>query len=106
VNATARSAQRYVGRLAAMAGNFSHGPAHVWDSDTRSDISDDEHLRAAHGPILTTDDLAVLEAELARQRAAHAIAVERDKASMHRSSPSAFASSSPSRLGPATSGSP
>ena len=78
MNATARSAQRYVGRLAAMAGNFSHGPAHVWDSDTRSDISDDEHLRAAHGPILTADDLAVLEAELARQRAAHAIAVERD----------------------------
>jgi hypothetical protein len=78
VNATARSAQRYVGRLAAMPGNFSQGPAHVWDSDTRSDISDDEHLRAAHGPILTADDLAVLEAELARQRAAHAIAVERD----------------------------
>ncbi len=78
MNATARSAQRCVGRLAAMAGAFSHGPAHAWDNDIRSDISDDQHLRAARGPILTADDVAVLEAELARQRAAHAIAVKRD----------------------------
>lgn len=78
MNATARSAQRCVGRLAAMAGTFSRGPAHGWDSDTRSNISDDEHLRPAHGPTLTADDLAVLEAELTRQRAAYAIAVERD----------------------------
>jgi hypothetical protein len=52
------------------------------DGDTRSDIPDDQHLRAAHGPILTADDLAVLEAELARQRAADTIAVERDRVSM------------------------
>jgi len=82
VNATARNAQRDADRLAAMAGTFSHGSAHGLDGHTCSDIPDDEHLRAAHGPILTADDLAVLEAELARQRAADTIAVERDRASM------------------------
>ena len=82
MNATARNAQRDADRLAVMAGTFSHGGAHGWDGDARSDIPDDEHLRAAHGPILTAGDLAVLEAELARQRAADTIAVERDRASM------------------------
>jgi hypothetical protein len=80
MNATARTAQRGAGRLAAMAGTFSHGGAHGWDGDTRSDIPDDEHLPAAHGPILTAGDLAVLETELARQRAADTIAMERDRA--------------------------
>jgi hypothetical protein len=82
VNATARNTQRDADRLAAIAGTFSHGGAHGWDGDTRSDIPDDEHLRAAHGPILTAGDLAVLEAELARQRAADTIAVGTDRASM------------------------
>lgn len=82
MNATARNAQRDADHLATMAGTFSHGGAHGRDSDTRSDIPDDEHLRAAHGPILTADDLAVLEAELARQRAADTIAAEKDRASM------------------------
>lgn len=85
MNATARNAQRDADRLAAMAGTFSHGGAHGRDADTRSDIPDDEYLRAAHGPILTADDLAVLEAELARQCAADTIAVERDRASMQSS---------------------
>jgi hypothetical protein len=82
VNATARNALRDANRLAAMAGTFSHGGAHGWDRDTRSDIPGDEHPRAAHGPILTADDLAVLEAELARQRAADTVAVEKDRASL------------------------
>ena len=60
MDATARNAQRDADRLAAMAGTFSHGGTHGRDGDTRSDISDDEHLPAAHGPILTADDLAVL----------------------------------------------
>ena len=87
MNATARNAQRDADRLAAMAGTFSHGGAHGRDGDTRSDIPDDEHLRAAHRPIVTADDLAVLEAELARQRAADTIAVERDRASIQSSKP-------------------
>jgi hypothetical protein len=73
VNATACNAQRDA--VAAMARTFSRGGARGWDGDTRSDIPDDDHLRASHGPILTADDLAVLEAELARQRAADTIAV-------------------------------
>jgi hypothetical protein len=82
VNATSRNAQRGADRFAAMAGTFSHAGAHGWDGDTRSDIPDDEHPRAAHGPILTAGDLAVLKAELARQRAADTISVERDRPSM------------------------
>ena len=74
MKATARTVQREADRLAATAPTFSHGGAHGWDGDSRSDIPDDEHLRTAHGPILTVDDLAVLEAELARQRAADTIA--------------------------------
>jgi hypothetical protein len=81
MNATARNGQRVSDRLAAMAGTFSRDGAHGWDGDTRSDSLDDEHLRAAHGPILTVGDLAVLEAELARQRAADTIAVRSDRAS-------------------------
>ena len=82
MKATARTAQREADRLAATADTFSHGGAHGRDGDTRSDIPDDEHLRAAHRPILTVGDLAVLEAELARQRTADMIAVERDRASV------------------------
>jgi hypothetical protein len=67
VNATARNAQRDADRLAAMPGTFSHGDA--------------------HGPILTAADLAVLEAELARQRAADTIAGQRDRASIQSSKP-------------------
>ncbi len=82
MDATARNAQRGTGRLGATAGTFSHDGTHGRDGDTRSDVPDDEHPRGAHGPILTADDLAVLEAELARQRAADTIAVDRDRASM------------------------